>query len=115
MRHGVQARSAFIQDNLRRIFTQSPPPYGPYRGGDKGGNSWYIYLNTARLYSAKYHLNIGVPMCGRFTMATNVEALEERFHARLSTELVVPTYNATPSQAQLTILALQPLTPENLR
>ena len=43
-------------------------------------------------------------MCGRFTMATNPEALEERFHAHLSTELAVPTYNAAPSQAQLTIL-----------
>ena len=43
-------------------------------------------------------------MCGRFTMATNPEALEERFHAHLSTEAAVPTYNAAPSQAQLTIL-----------
>jgi putative SOS response-associated peptidase YedK len=37
-------------------------------------------------------------------MATNPEAVEERFHAHLSTELAVPTYNAAPSQAQLTIL-----------
>jgi putative SOS response-associated peptidase YedK len=37
-------------------------------------------------------------------MATNRAALEERFHAHLSTELAVPTYNAAPSQAQLTIL-----------
>jgi putative SOS response-associated peptidase YedK len=43
-------------------------------------------------------------MCGRFTMATNAEALEERFHARLATEITMPTYNAAPSQAQLTIL-----------
>jgi putative SOS response-associated peptidase YedK len=43
-------------------------------------------------------------MCGRFTMATHVEALEERFHAHLSTEVAAPTYNAAPSQAQLTIL-----------
>jgi putative SOS response-associated peptidase YedK len=43
-------------------------------------------------------------MCGRFTMATHPAALEERFHARLATELAVPTYNAAPSQAQLTIL-----------
>ena len=43
-------------------------------------------------------------MCGRFTMATNAEALEERFHAHLSTEVAAPTYNAAPSQAQLTIL-----------
>jgi putative SOS response-associated peptidase YedK len=46
----------------------------------------------------------GVPMCGRFTMTTNPEALEERFHAHMSTEIAVPTYNAAPSQAQLTIL-----------
>jgi putative SOS response-associated peptidase YedK len=43
-------------------------------------------------------------MCGRFTMVTNVAALEERFHARLATEIAEPTYNAAPSQAQLTIL-----------
>jgi len=49
-------------------------------------------------------------MCGRFTMATNPAALEGRFHARLSTELAVPTYNAAPSQAQLTILNDHPNT-----
>jgi putative SOS response-associated peptidase YedK len=43
-------------------------------------------------------------MCGRFTMATNAEALEERFRAHRSTEVAAPTYNAAPSQAQLTIL-----------
>jgi putative SOS response-associated peptidase YedK len=32
-------------------------------------------------------------MCGRFTMATHAEALEERFHAHLSTEVAAPTYN----------------------
>jgi putative SOS response-associated peptidase YedK len=37
-------------------------------------------------------------------MASNPAALEERFRAYLSTELAVPTYNAAPSQAQLTIL-----------
>jgi putative SOS response-associated peptidase YedK len=37
-------------------------------------------------------------------MATNTAALEERFHAHLSTERAAPTYNAAPSQAQLTIL-----------
>ena len=42
-------------------------------------------------------------MCGRFTMATNRAALEERLHAHLSTELVVPTSKAAPSQAPLTI------------
>ena len=43
-------------------------------------------------------------MCGRFTMATNAAALEERFHAQVAPELAGPTYNAAPSQAQLTIL-----------
>jgi len=43
-------------------------------------------------------------MCGRFTMATNAVALEERFHAQVAPELAGPTYNAAPSQAQLTIL-----------
>ena len=43
-------------------------------------------------------------MCGRFTMATNPAALEERFHAQVAPELAGPTYNAAPSQAQLTIL-----------
>ena len=47
-------------------------------------------------------------MCGRFTMATNRAALEERLHAHLSTELAVPTSNAAPSQAQLTILNEHP-------
>ena len=43
-------------------------------------------------------------MCGRFTMATNAGALEVRFRAHVSTEVAAPTYNAAPSQAQLTIL-----------
>jgi putative SOS response-associated peptidase YedK len=43
-------------------------------------------------------------MCGRFTMARHAEALEERFHAHLSPEVAASTYNAAPSQAQLTIL-----------
>jgi putative SOS response-associated peptidase YedK len=43
-------------------------------------------------------------MCGRFTMATNAEALAERFRAQVSTKVAAPTYNAAPSQAQLTIL-----------
>ena len=47
-------------------------------------------------------------MCGRFTMATNAEALEERFRAHVSTEVAAPTYNAAPSQAQLTILNDRP-------
>jgi putative SOS response-associated peptidase YedK len=37
-------------------------------------------------------------------MTTNEEALEERFRAHVSTEVAAPTYNAAPSQAQLTIL-----------
>jgi putative SOS response-associated peptidase YedK len=47
-------------------------------------------------------------MCGRFTRATTAAALEERFHARLSTEIATPTYNAAPSQTQLTILNAHP-------
>ena len=43
-------------------------------------------------------------MCGRFTMATNAAALAERFHAQVAPALAGPTYNAAPSQAQLTIL-----------
>ena len=46
-------------------------------------------------------------MCGRYTMHTTVAALEERFHAQLSAD-VAPTYNAAPSQAQLTILNAAP-------
>jgi putative SOS response-associated peptidase YedK len=37
-------------------------------------------------------------------MATEGAALAERFRAHLSTELAGPTYNAAPSQSQLTIL-----------
>src|SRR4030095_11964672 len=47
-------------------------------------------------------------MCGRYTMFTTVEALEERFHAQLSTDMAEPTYNAAPSQAQLAILSDNP-------
>jgi putative SOS response-associated peptidase YedK len=43
-------------------------------------------------------------MCGRYTMFTEAEALEERFHAQLAPEVAGPTYNAAPSQAQLAIL-----------
>lgn len=50
------------------------------------------------------HLILGVLMCGRFTMATKAEALEARFRAHVSPEVAGPTYNAAPSQAQLTIL-----------
>jgi putative SOS response-associated peptidase YedK len=41
-------------------------------------------------------------------MFTTVEALEERFHAQLSTDMAEPTYNAAPSQAQLAILSDNP-------
>ena len=38
-------------------------------------------------------------MCGRYTLSTPTEALEQRFHAVLSRETLMPTYNAAPSQA----------------
>jgi putative SOS response-associated peptidase YedK len=47
-------------------------------------------------------------MCGRYILFTNAEAMEERFHARLAAEEAAPTYNAAPSQAQLTILSNNP-------
>jgi putative SOS response-associated peptidase YedK len=43
-------------------------------------------------------------MCGRYTLYTKAEALEERFHAQLEMGLYTPTYNAAPSQAQSVIL-----------
>src|SRR5688500_11077010 len=42
-------------------------------------------------------------MCGRFTLYTKAEALEERFNAQLEMNYT-PTYNAAPSQAHLTVL-----------
>ena len=47
-------------------------------------------------------------MCGRYTMSTRTEALEERFQARIAAEGAAPTYNAAPSQEQLTILSDNP-------
>jgi putative SOS response-associated peptidase YedK len=41
-------------------------------------------------------------------MFTKAEALEERFRAVLASEGAAPTYNAAPSQAQLTILSDNP-------
>jgi putative SOS response-associated peptidase YedK len=38
-------------------------------------------------------------MCGRYTVSTAIEVLEQRFHAVRSHEGLVPTYNAAPSQA----------------
>ena len=43
-------------------------------------------------------------MCGRFTLTTKAEALEQRFHAQLEMELYRPTYNAAPSQGLSVIL-----------
>jgi putative SOS response-associated peptidase YedK len=43
-------------------------------------------------------------------MSTKAETLEERFQARLSAMVAGPTYNAAPSQAQLTILSDNPQT-----
>lgn len=43
-------------------------------------------------------------MCGRFTLYTQAEALEERFHATIAEDSYRPSYNAAPSQALLTIL-----------
>jgi putative SOS response-associated peptidase YedK len=49
-------------------------------------------------------------MCGRYTMFTEPEALQERFHTVLPPGMVGATYNAAPSQAQLTILNENPQT-----
>lgn len=43
-------------------------------------------------------------MCGRYTLYTKAEALEERFHAQPEMGLYTPTYNAAPSQALSVIL-----------
>ena len=49
-------------------------------------------------------------MCGRYTMFTRAEALEERFRAQIASEDTAPTYNAAASQAQLAILSDNPQT-----
>src|SRR5437764_2153907 len=59
---------------------------------------------SVHLYTVDIPVTPGVSMCGRFTIAATVEALEERFRAQLATEGAVPTYNAAPSQAHVTIL-----------
>jgi putative SOS response-associated peptidase YedK len=41
-------------------------------------------------------------------MCTRAEALEERFRAQIAAEEAAPTYNAAPSQEQLTILSDNP-------
>jgi putative SOS response-associated peptidase YedK len=43
-------------------------------------------------------------MCGRFTLATDAEILQQRFHAQLEMGLYRPTYNAAPSQGLSVIL-----------
>jgi putative SOS response-associated peptidase YedK len=43
-------------------------------------------------------------MCGRYTLSTQAEALEERFHAVLPAHVYEATYNAAPSQEHLTLL-----------
>jgi putative SOS response-associated peptidase YedK len=47
-------------------------------------------------------------MCGRFTLFTRAEALEERFQAQMAVEGAAPTYNAAPSQEQFVILSDKP-------
>jgi putative SOS response-associated peptidase YedK len=42
-------------------------------------------------------------LCGRYTLFTKAETLEERFHAIVPREVYEATYNAAPSQEQLTI------------
>jgi putative SOS response-associated peptidase YedK len=47
-------------------------------------------------------------MCGRYTLSTPIEALEQRFRAALSSEALTPTYNAAPSQALPVICNIHP-------
>jgi putative SOS response-associated peptidase YedK len=47
-------------------------------------------------------------MCGRYTLSSTAEALEERFHAAPSGEFLTPTYNAAPSQALPAIFNTNP-------
>jgi putative SOS response-associated peptidase YedK len=47
-------------------------------------------------------------MCGRYTLYTKAEALEERFHALFPAEVYAATYNAAPSQKHLTVLNDKP-------
>jgi putative SOS response-associated peptidase YedK len=46
-------------------------------------------------------------MCGRYTMSTDAASLAERFRVQVPAE-AIPTYNAAPSQSQLTILNAEP-------
>src|SRR5262249_3912391 len=47
-------------------------------------------------------------MCGRYTISNRIEALEERFRATVSSDIVTPTYNAAPSQALPAIFNTNP-------
>jgi putative SOS response-associated peptidase YedK len=47
-------------------------------------------------------------MCGRYTLSTPIEVLEQRFHAVLPREVLTPTYNAAPSQALPVIFNTHP-------
>ena len=47
-------------------------------------------------------------MCGRYTLSTKAEALEERFHALFPLEVYEATYNAAPSQEHRTVLNANP-------
>jgi putative SOS response-associated peptidase YedK len=47
-------------------------------------------------------------MCGRYTVSTAIEVLEQRFHAVRLREGLAPTYNAAPSQALPVICNTQP-------
>src|SRR4029434_5941629 len=47
-------------------------------------------------------------MCGRYTIFTDAAALAARFHAYVPPSLLVPSYNAAPSQGLPTILSAHP-------
>jgi putative SOS response-associated peptidase YedK len=47
-------------------------------------------------------------MCGRYTIFADAAALEARFHAYVPPRLLVPSYNAAPSQGLPTILNVNP-------
>jgi putative SOS response-associated peptidase YedK len=47
-------------------------------------------------------------MCGRYTIVTDAQALEARFHAYMPPGLLAPSYNAAPAQGLPTILNANP-------
>ena len=55
-----------------------------------------LTLSLEKSPDTRYTVGI---MCGRYTLSTPTEALEQRFHATLPREALTPTYNAAPSQA----------------